>query len=91
MGETFVVHPTHLCIDSEFYPKNIRSQGEEEILPLASRQTLREAVDEYRKLLIQRAVAKHRGNWAAAARDLGMHRSNLHNLAIRLGLRTTGS
>jgi hypothetical protein len=27
------------------------------------------------------------GNWAAAARSLGLHRSNLHHLAARLGLR----
>jgi len=27
------------------------------------------------------------GNWAAAARDLGLHRSNLHRRAQRIGLK----
>jgi anaerobic nitric oxide reductase transcription regulator len=31
-------------------------------------------------------VARAGGNWSAAARALGMHRSNLHHLARRLGL-----
>jgi len=88
-AESVIVYPTHLDVDVEFSPKNIRSQGQEEILPSPDIQTLREAVNEYQKLLIQRAIAKRNGNWSAAARDLGMHRSNLHNLAIRLGLRKT--
>jgi anaerobic nitric oxide reductase transcription regulator len=88
-AESVIVYPTHLDVDVEFSPKNIRSQGQEEILPSPDIQTLREAVNEYQKLLIQRAIAKRNGNWSAAARDLGMHRSNLHNLAIRLGFRRT--
>jgi anaerobic nitric oxide reductase transcription regulator len=51
-----------------------------EILPL------RQAVDRYQRDLILHAVSAHHGNWAAAARALGMHRSNLHHLAARLGL-----
>jgi anaerobic nitric oxide reductase transcription regulator len=41
----------------------------------------------YKIRIIRFALDKNRGNWAAAARDLGMHRSNLHNLAKRLGLK----
>ena len=37
--------------------------------------------------LIQNALEKHQGNWSAAARELDMNRSNLHNLATRLGIR----
>ena len=37
--------------------------------------------------VIRQAIDKNKGNWAAAARDLNMHRSNLHNLAKRLGLK----
>jgi anaerobic nitric oxide reductase transcription regulator len=48
---------------------------------------LREAVAEYERSLIERAVREHDGNWAAAARSLGLHRSNLHRMARRLGLR----
>ncbi|WP_437626872.1 nitric oxide reductase transcriptional regulator NorR [Sorangium sp. So ce1151] len=48
---------------------------------------LHEQVDAFQRGLIREAVARHEGNWAAAARSLGMHRSNLHHLAKRLGLR----
>jgi anaerobic nitric oxide reductase transcription regulator len=49
--------------------------------------TLREAVEDYERAAIRRALSDHGGSWAAAARALGMHRSNLHHLATRLGLR----
>lgn len=49
---------------------------------------LREQVEAFQRQAILDAVARHDGNWAAAARSLGMHRSNLHQLAGRLGLRT---
>ena len=55
--------------------------------PLASGLTLREAVQDYQRSLIQQALKDAKGNWAAAARSLGMHRSNLYHLAKRLGLR----
>jgi len=40
----------------------------------------------FQRRIIRRALANHDGNWAAAARELGMHRSNLHTLGTRLGL-----
>ena len=49
-------------------------------------QPLQEQVDIFRRQAIEAAVKRNTGNWAAAARDLGMHRSNLHHLAKRLGL-----
>jgi anaerobic nitric oxide reductase transcription regulator len=48
---------------------------------------LRESTLEFQRVQIRRALAAHDGNWAAAARALGVHRSNLHHLAERLGLR----
>lgn len=48
---------------------------------------LRDAVDDFQRSAIRRAVAKAGGNWSEAARALGMHRSNLHHLATRLGLK----
>ncbi|MFK5956471.1 MAG: nitric oxide reductase transcriptional regulator NorR [Planctomycetota bacterium] len=48
---------------------------------------LREAVEDYQRQLIEASLAANDGVWAAAARDLGMHRSNLHHLSARLGLR----
>lgn len=55
--------------------------------PSVELRPLRDAVDDYQRTLIREAVRRHHGNWAAAARTLGMHRSNLHHLAARLGLR----
>jgi len=48
---------------------------------------LKEATREFQRSLIEHALTKHDGNWAAAARSLGMHRSNFHHLAVRLGLK----
>ena len=49
--------------------------------------TLREAVDDTKRAMILDAVELSGGNWAAAARTLGMARGNLHHMADRLGLR----
>lgn len=49
---------------------------------------LAEQVDEFRRRVITEVVREQGGNWAAAARSLGMHRANLHALARRLGLKT---
>jgi anaerobic nitric oxide reductase transcription regulator len=48
--------------------------------------TLKEAADRFKRDQILRRVAQNNGNWAAAARDLGIHRSNLSKLADRLGI-----
>lgn len=55
------------------------------ILPPGA-QNLTAALDEYRRKLIRNALEQTDGNWAAAARLLGVHRSNLHHLAKRLGI-----
>ena len=52
--------------------------------------SFREHIEAYERRVILDAVARHDGNWAAAARSLGMHRANLHHLATRLGLRGGG-
>jgi anaerobic nitric oxide reductase transcription regulator len=49
--------------------------------------TLKAAVEETKRMMILRALEQNAGNWAAAARALGMARSNLHPMAERLGLR----
>jgi anaerobic nitric oxide reductase transcription regulator len=45
------------------------------------------AVAAHKSRLIRDALDRSDGNWAEAARDLGLDRSNLHRLARRLGLR----
>jgi anaerobic nitric oxide reductase transcription regulator len=49
--------------------------------------SLRESVDAHQRARILDTVAHHDGNWAAAARELGLARANLHRLAQRLGLK----
>jgi anaerobic nitric oxide reductase transcription regulator len=49
---------------------------------------LRAAIDEFQRRRILDAVARAGGNWAEAARGLGLGRANLHRLARRLGLAT---
>jgi anaerobic nitric oxide reductase transcription regulator len=46
--------------------------------------SFRAAVDEFKRGVVERALEEADGNWAEAARKLGMHRSNLHHMARRL-------
>ncbi len=49
--------------------------------------TLKQVVDETKRAVVLAAVDATGGNWAAAARGLGMARGNLHHMAERLGIR----
>ena len=49
--------------------------------------SFRRRTQAFQRRVIEAAVERRQGNWAAAARDLGLHRSNLHHLARRLGMR----
>ncbi len=91
-GEPVIVTPLHLGADlAGAASDSCLAQTLEEAPSVSEGRTFRELVEDFQKNLILRAVARNHGNWAAAARDLGMHRSNLHNLASRLGIRSTGS
>ncbi|MGE5184513.1 MAG: nitric oxide reductase transcriptional regulator NorR [Acidobacteriota bacterium] len=48
---------------------------------------LREAIDELKRAAIARTLDETGGNWAEAARRLGMNRGNLHHMARRLRIR----
>jgi anaerobic nitric oxide reductase transcription regulator len=48
---------------------------------------LRDIVDNSQRHAIQQALSMQTGNWAAAARQLGLDASNLHKLAKRLGVK----
>jgi len=52
---------------------------------------LDEAVDAVKRQRILAAVAACGGNWASAARRLGLDRGNLHRTAHRLGLKAPRS
>lgn len=51
--------------------------------------TLRDAMDACQRQCIEQALAMQDGNWARAARQLGVDSSNLHKLARRLGIKPT--
>jgi anaerobic nitric oxide reductase transcription regulator len=87
-GDTVIVQSAHLGSDLADQVSTVESANR----PVAESRILRslgmqEATKEFQRSLIQQALAEHEGNWAAAARSLEMHRSNLHHLAVRLGLK----
>jgi anaerobic nitric oxide reductase transcription regulator len=59
----------------------------EPAIDVASGATMRAAVEDLQRRLIRAAIDRSAGNWAAAGRELGIERANLHRLARRLGLR----
>ncbi len=48
--------------------------------------SLAERLEDFQRAVIRKTLEEHGGNWAATARALGLHRSNLHHRARRLGL-----
>jgi anaerobic nitric oxide reductase transcription regulator len=86
-GDPVVIKPIHL--GGDLIPLDTNNQVfAPDLVPAISKEpSLQEAVQQFKKRLIQHALTNNEGNWAAAARELGMHRSNLHHLALRLGLR----
>jgi anaerobic nitric oxide reductase transcription regulator len=88
-GGAVVVDSSHLMEHSwvnEAQPPAQASAAGERTAPAASHD-MRSAVEGFQRNLIERTVCEEGQNWAAAARKLGLHRSNLHHLAKRLGLR----
>ena len=84
---TVLLSPEHLDLQSpgQSIPSDSGgNEAEQSAHPVSS---LAERVDAFRRRTILNTVERHSGNWAAAARELGLHRSNLHQLASRLGLR----
>jgi anaerobic nitric oxide reductase transcription regulator len=86
-GNPVIIKPIHL--GGDLISSDITVElSSPDLDPLKSpKQSLQEAVLQFKKQLIQRALTTNDGNWAATAKDLGMHRSNLHHLSTRLGLR----
>ena len=84
-GAAFVGEPEHLDLHGELLATAALPQAaaaaQEPPLPF------RPAVEAYQKRLIRQAVAASDGNWAQAAGQLQLDRSNLHRLARRLGIK----
>ena len=86
-GEQIVVDTIHLGSDMMAHRPNSAPVHQDKDPVSTSRLSLRHETLNFQRRMIQRALTKNDGNWAASARDLGMHRSNLHTLARRLNLR----
>jgi anaerobic nitric oxide reductase transcription regulator len=86
-GQTILVGVEHLDLEGKPHALAAEVKTDEQIQLEDSPLSLTDRVDAFRRRVILQAVERHQGNWAAAARELGLHRSNLHQLAARLGLR----
>jgi len=86
-GEQVVIRPDHLGSDllAADFPGGPALS--EQVAVGGKGFSFSDEIRRFKRRLIQKALEKNQDNWAAAARDLGMHRSNLHNLAKRLGLK----
>ena len=82
-----LIGPEHLEVENRasLAPGSEASDVEAQAITVQGK-TLKEAVENTKRTMIGMAVAAHGGNWAAAARSLGMARGNLHHMARRLGL-----
>lgn len=84
-GTVIRIEPVHLSQDigaAGTAPPRPAGPG-----PAAPGKTLRALVDDYQREVIRASLERNGGRWAAAARELGLHRSNLHHLAARLKIR----
>ncbi|MCB9537475.1 MAG: nitric oxide reductase transcriptional regulator NorR [Myxococcales bacterium] len=91
-GAPVVIGAHHLHHDPRLTTDDLRGSANDAAVSPAlvlqtTGKTLREVVDDTKRTLVRRAIAEHGGNWAAAARSLGLARGNMHHLARRLGLR----
>lgn len=86
-GDQVVIYPSHL--GGDLIPADLPSRPPlpKENVIFTKGFSFNDEVKNYKRKMIMKAINKNNGNWAAAARDLNMHRSNLHNLAKRLELR----
>jgi anaerobic nitric oxide reductase transcription regulator len=84
-GEPIVISGRHLAADLG----NAEITAPEPALPpkTARPRSLSESASAHKRQLVEKALAEQHGNYAAAARALGMDRGNFHRLAKRLGLR----
>ena len=86
-GEQVIIRPAHLGGDFSNEVSHTHPVFQPSLPKIATGYSLREATKNFQRQLIAFALDKNSGNWAAAARELGTNRSNLHNLATRLNLR----
>jgi anaerobic nitric oxide reductase transcription regulator len=84
-GDAVVLEPDDLDIGIE--AEKSAEPVKTDALTLSGKTSLAGAVDEFQRKLIRSALSESGGNWAEAARSLGVDRGNLHRLSRRLGLK----
>ncbi len=85
---TVTLTARHLNIDgSSSLATPLLTKDIQPLQPAIGQQSLKDAVDTFQRDRIRQALAKHNNNQAAAARELGLNRSNFHRLQQRLELR----
>lgn len=86
--EIVTLEPEHLDLDLQHAelpsPDVASSPG---LAPAGVNLPLKTALDAYQRQLIRQTLSNCNGNWAGAARALGIDASNLHKLSRRLGLK----
>lgn len=81
------LEPRHLDLDPLTAPPPMKETAEMSSTPPSILgATLRAETDRFQREWLQRALDRHHGNIAAAAREAGLDRSNLHRLLKRLGV-----
>ncbi len=88
-GEAFVLTPEHLGgeLKTDHYSNDDLKKDSTFTMPTRSNMNLKEVTEEFQRRLIEQTIKEENGNWSKAAKRLGLHRSNLHHLSQRLGLR----
>ena len=89
-GDQLVLEPVHWGSDLASAKLPGLTSWQQKDPDLSKGFSLRDKTKGFQRNIIKCALVKNEGNWAATACDLGMHRSNLHNFAARLGLRKAG-
>jgi len=84
-GEPIVISSRHLAADLG-HGETVAPEPAPATKPTRLR-SLRESAAAHQRQLVEGALAEQHGNYAAAARTLGMDRGNFHRLVKRLGLR----
>lgn len=79
--KAILIEPSHLFLSERQSPVEKKNRQPR------VRQTLQEALTDYKKELILASVKRNEGNWSKAASELGLHRSNLYHLRDQLGLK----
>jgi len=86
-GDPVIIRSSHLGPDFNSGAAPVGESIAAKAAATAPSVDFKQATKEFQRSLIERALSESDGNWSAAARALGMHRSNFHHLAVRLGLK----